>query len=73
MNVKKTYALQNLGCASCAARWRKDQRVGRRAELHGQLYDLPADHRGRRSAAARIAEEANRIVRRIEPQASVKL
>ncbi len=74
MTIKKTYALQNLGCAACAAKMEK--KIGALDGVQACTVNFMTSRliiEGEEAQLPRIAQAAGRIVRRIEPQASVKL
>lgn len=74
MTIKKTYTLQNLGCAACAAKMEK--KIGALDGVQACTVNFMTSRliiEGEEAQLPRIAQEAGRIVRRIEPQASVKL
>lgn len=74
MTTKRTYALQNLGCAACAAKMEK--KIGALDGVQASTVNFLTSKliiEGEEAQLPQIAQEANRIVRRIEPKASVKL
>ena len=74
MTTKRTYALQNLGCAACAAKMEK--KIGALDGVQTCTVNFLTSKliiEGEEAQLPQIAQEANRIVRRIEPKASVKL
>lgn len=71
--MKATFQMENLGCASCAAKM--EQKISQLSGVSGCSVNFMTEKlviEGDEGQMPRIVEEARRIVRRIEPKAGIK-